>query len=96
MLWQAPRRAGAIAHDDLDSRILTQPLGENFGGADVEQIDGFMCLEINQQRALASLVAPDSHIVNAKDARAALMLFIVGQRMQDAQQRVRANRHDAD
>jgi hypothetical protein len=60
MLWQAPRGAGAIAHDDLDSRMLTQPVGENFGGANVEQIDGFMHLEINQQRAVASLVAPET------------------------------------
>jgi len=46
-----------------------------------------MRLEVNQQRAVAALLAPQGNVVNAKYARPSLALG-VDERMQDPQERV--------
>ena len=50
-------RAGAIADDDLDARVATEPVGEHVGRAIVEQIDRSVRLEIDEQRAITALLS---------------------------------------
>ena len=73
-------RAGAIADDDLDARVTAQPVGEHVGGAIVEQIDGSVGLEINEQRSVAAWLAPQSNVIDAQHARTTLVT-VIGDRM---------------
>ena len=58
--WIAPVRPGdplgvrtsTIADDDLDARVLAQPLGEHLGRAVVQQVNRSMRFEVHQQRAV--------------------------------------------
>src|SRR5215210_2594271 len=83
---------GAIADDDLDARVAAEPVGEHVGSAIVEQIDRSVRLKIHQQRAVAALLAAQGNIVNTQHARAALKMVIL-KRMQDPQERIRADGH---
>lgn len=51
-------RAGAVAHDDLDTGVMAQPVGEYLGGAIVEQINRTVGLKIDEQGAITTLLAP--------------------------------------
>jgi hypothetical protein len=83
---------GVVPHDDLPARMLTKPAGEILGGAIVEQIDRPMRLQVEQQGAIAALLPTQRHIVDAQHAEPTLMV-VIGQCVQDAKQRVRADRH---
>jgi hypothetical protein len=85
-------RAGTIADDDLDTWVAAEPLGEHVCSAIVEQVDWAVCFEIEEQRAIAALLAAQSYAVDTQHARATLKLVIL-KRMQDAQERVRADGH---
>jgi hypothetical protein len=82
---------GAIAGDDLDVWVATQPVGEHVGSAIVEEIDRSMRFQIEEQRAVAALLSVKGHIIDAQDPRAARVLS-VGQDVQEPQKRVRAYR----
>ena len=84
-------RAGAVADDDLDAEVATEPVGKHVGGAIVEQIDRSVRLKIEEQRAIAALLSTQRHVVNAQHARAARTIAI-RERMQDPQERIRADR----
>jgi hypothetical protein len=71
---------------------MTQPVGEHVGGAIVEQIDRSVRLEIDEQRAVAALLPAQGHVVHTQYPRTTLVVGI-GERMQDPQERVRANGH---
>jgi hypothetical protein len=85
-------RTGSIAHDDLDARVSAQPIGEDLRIAIIEQIDGFMRLEVHQQGSVSPLFAPQSNVVHAQNAWATSNIG-VSDRVQDPQECVRANRH---
>ena len=67
-------------------------MGEHVGGAIVEQIDRSVRLKIHRQRAVAALLTTQGNIVNTQHARATLETVIL-ERMQDPQERIRADRH---
>jgi hypothetical protein len=41
-------RAGAIAHDDLNTRVVPQPVGEDVGCSIVEQVNRTVGLEVKE------------------------------------------------
>src|SRR5258708_25061131 len=82
-------RTGAIADDDLDAWVMTQPIGEDLGGAIVEQIDRPVRLEINEQGSVAALFPAQGHVLNTQYPRATMVVGI-HERMQNPQERVRA------
>ena len=59
---------------------MAQPVGEHIGGAIVQQIDGSVILEVDQQRSVPALLASQSNIVDAQHARTTLEIDI-GERM---------------
>jgi len=42
------------------------PVGKDIGGAIIEQIDGSVCFETEEQRAVAASLAAESHVVNIR------------------------------
>src|SRR4051794_8011869 len=50
--------AGAIAHDDLDGRMVLQPGGQGLGRAVRQQVDDPVTLQVAQDRAVALAFAP--------------------------------------
>src|SRR4051812_18363329 len=50
--------AGAIAHDDLDGRMVLQPGGQGLGLAVGQQVDDPITLQVAQDRAVALAFAP--------------------------------------
>jgi hypothetical protein len=85
-------RASTITDDDLDARVAAEPVGKHVGSAIVEQIDRSVGLKIHKQRAVAALLTAQGNIVNTQHARATIEIVILV-RMQDPQERIRADRH---
>jgi hypothetical protein len=83
-------RTGAIADDDLDAWVMTQPVGQGVSGAIVEQIDWSVCLEVDQQCAVAALLPSQRDVVNTQYPRPTLIVGI-RDRMQEPQECVRAD-----
>ena len=85
-------RAGTIADDDLDTRVAAEPVGEDVGSAIIEQVNRAVRFEVEEQGAIAPLLAAQSHVVDTQHSRAALPMVIL-EGMQDAQERIRADGH---
>jgi hypothetical protein len=58
--------AGAIAHDDLDGRMVLQPGGQGLGRAVGQQVDDPVTLQVAQDRAVALAFAPGP-VINTQD-----------------------------
>jgi hypothetical protein len=69
-----------------------RPVGKHVRGAIIDQIDGPVRLEIDQQRAIAAWLPTYGHLIDAQDAGAAAIIRI-RERMQNPQERIRADRH---
>jgi hypothetical protein len=72
--------------------VATEPIGEHVGGAIVEQVDSAVRFEIQKQGAIAALLAAQSHVVDTQYPGATFSMVIF-ERMQDAQERIRADGH---
>jgi hypothetical protein len=83
-------RAGPIADDDLDTGVVAQPIGKDLGSAIVEQVNRPVRLQIEQQRAIATLLRSQREVIDTQNSRTALFT-LVGQGVQQAKQRIRAD-----
>ena len=84
-------RTCSISNDDFDTRVRAQPIGEDLGGTLVEQVNGPVSFQIEQQRAIATLLPPQCDVINAENPRATAV-GIVGNGMQQVEQCVGADR----
>ena len=80
-------RTSAIANDYLDARVCAQPIGEDLGGTVIEQVNGPVGLQIEQQRAVAALLLSQRDIIDTQNSRTTLFTS-VGKRMEQAEQRI--------
>jgi hypothetical protein len=85
-------RPSSITDDDLHAWVMTQPVGEDVGGAIVEQIDRTVRLEIDQQRAITALLPAQGNVVNTQYPRTTLLVAI-RERMKEPQERVWTDWH---
>src|SRR5437763_17033015 len=83
-------RTGAIADDDLDAGVCAQPIGEDLGGAVIEQVNGPMRFQIQQQRPVPALLFPQRNIIDAQHSRTTLFT-VVGEDVQQVKQRIGAD-----
>jgi hypothetical protein len=83
---------GSITNDDLDTRVATQPIGEDLGGAIVEQVNGLVRFQIEQQGPIPPLLLPQREVIYAQNARSAVLIVVL-QTMKDAEQCVGADGH---
>jgi len=74
---------GSIANDDLHTGVAPQPIGEDLGGAIVEQVNGLVRFQIEQQGAVPPLLLSQREVIDAQNARSALLIVVL-QAMQDA------------
>src|SRR3954469_792732 len=58
--------AGAVAHDDLDGRMVLQPGGQGLGPAVGQQVDDTVTLQVAQDRAVTLALAPGP-VINTQD-----------------------------
>jgi hypothetical protein len=78
----------AIAHDDLDASVVTEPVGEDLGRPVVQQVNGPMPFEVHQERAIATnaTAAAQRDVIDAEHPRRGHRL--VDHRVQQPQQRI--------
>jgi hypothetical protein len=77
-----------IAHDDLHSGMLAEPLGQGLCVAPRQQVDRLTCFQIDQNRPVA-LSPTQGQIINTKDAWCLDLVAIVS--AQQAEERIRAD-----
>ena len=82
----------SITNNDLYTGVAAQPIGEDLGGAIVEQVNGLVCFQIEQQGAVPPLLLPQRKVIYAQNARSAVLIVVL-QTMKDAEQRVGADGH---
>jgi hypothetical protein len=83
-------RTSTVADDDLDAGMGAQPVGEDFGGAIVEQVNGPVCFKVEQQGSIPAVLLSQRQVIDTQHPRA--MLFaVVAEAMQQVKQRIWAD-----
>jgi hypothetical protein len=83
-------RTCSISDDDLYTGVTAKPIGENLGGAVVEQINGPVRFQIEQQRPIPALFLSECAVINTQNPRTTLSTF-VGKGVQQVKQRIGTN-----
>src|SRR6266851_4964922 len=79
-------RTSTIANDNLDTGMTPQPIGENFGSALIDQVDGAMRFQVDQDRAVASFTSTQRKVIDTQHAWGGHCLVLDG--AQQPQQRI--------
>jgi len=61
-------RTGTIAHDNLDTGMTPQPIGENFGSALIDQVDRAVRFQVDQDRAISSFTSAQGKVIDTQHA----------------------------